>query len=140
MDLILTGRGVGGDEAVSMGLVNRLVEKGEALPTAIALAKEIAAFPPLCMRADRRSAIGQWGLEEPDAMLAESRTGLEVILSGETRAGARRFAEGCREARSFRVAAAFAGSEGSTCAAKPHRLHRPRSFRRRRSATPAVGL
>lgn len=94
MDLILTGRGVGGDEAMSMGLVNRLVEKGEALPAAIALAKEIAGFPPLCMRADRRSAIGQWGLEEPDAMRAESQAGLEVILSGETREGARRFAKG----------------------------------------------
>ncbi len=94
MDLILTGRGVGGDEAMRMGLVNRLVEKGEALPAAIALAKEIADFPPLCMRADRRSAIGQWGLEEPDAMRAESQAGLDVILSGETREGARRFAGG----------------------------------------------
>ena len=94
MDLILTGRGVGGDEAVRMGLVNRLVEKGEALATAIALGKQIASFPPLCMRGDRRSAIEQWGLEEEEALLAESRIGLEVILSGETREGARRFAEG----------------------------------------------
>ena len=94
MDLILTGRGGGGEEALRMGLVNRLVETGEALPAAIELALQIAAFPPLCMRADRRSAIGQWGLEEPDAMRAESQAGLEVILSGETREGARRFAEG----------------------------------------------
>ena len=94
MDLILTGRGVGGEEAVRMGLVNRLVEPGEALPAAVALAKQIAGFPPLCMRGDRRSALTQWGLEESEAMLSESRIGQEVIRSGETLEGARRFAEG----------------------------------------------
>ena len=101
MDLILTGRGVGGEEAVRMGLVNRLVEPGEALPAAVALAKQIAGFPPLCMRGDRRSAITQWGLEEPEAMLSESQIGREVILSGETREGARRFAEGAGRHGSF---------------------------------------
>ncbi len=101
MDLILTGRGVGGEEAVRMGLVNRLVEPGEALPAAVALAKQIAGFPPLCMRGDRRSALTQWGLEEPEAMLSESRIGREVIRSGETREGARRFAEGAGRHGSF---------------------------------------
>lgn len=101
MDLILTGRGVGGEEAVRMGLVNRLVEPGEALPAAVALAKQIAGFPPLCMRGDRRSAITQWGLEESEAMLSESRIGEKVIRSGETREGARRFAEGAGRHGSF---------------------------------------
>ncbi len=94
MDLILTGRGVSGDEAKAMGLVNRLVEPGEALDAAKALAREIAAFPQTCMRNDRLSAITQWSLALDAALLAETRLGLEVIRSGETREGATRFARG----------------------------------------------
>lgn len=94
MDLILTGRGVSGDEAKAMGLVNRLVEPGEALDAAKALAREIAAFPQTCMRNDRLSAITQWSLDLDAALLAETKLGLEVIRSGETREGATRFAKG----------------------------------------------
>jgi enoyl-CoA hydratase len=57
MDIILTGRGVSSDEAVAMGLVNRLVEPGEALSAAIELAREIESFPQLCMQNNRRSVI-----------------------------------------------------------------------------------
>jgi len=94
IDLILTGRPVGGPEALRMGLANRLVPKGEALTHAIALAKNIAHFPQTCMRADRLSALRQWDLEEEDAIANEMRGGLEVISSGETLAGAKRFASG----------------------------------------------
>ena len=94
MDLILTGRGVSGEEAVRMGLVNRLTDPGGALDGARELAHQIAAFPQRCMRSDRRSALEQWGLTEADATANEMRLGLEVIRSGETRAGATRFAEG----------------------------------------------
>ena len=94
MDLILTGRGVSGEEALSMGLVNRMVGKGEALDAAVALAKEIGAFPQRCMRSDRLSALTQWGSDLDPALEEETRLGIEVIQSGETREGASRFAAG----------------------------------------------
>src|SRR5450755_661856 len=92
--LILTGRPVGGAGALRMGPANRLVPKAETRAHAIALAKDIAAFPQTCMRADRRSALRQCDLEEEDAIANEMRGGLEVIASGETLSGAARFASG----------------------------------------------
>jgi enoyl-CoA hydratase len=94
MDLILTGRGVGAEEALAMGLVNRVVEPGEALAAAQALAAQLAAFPQTCLRGDRLSALEQWDLSEADATANELRHGLATIASGETEAGARRFAGG----------------------------------------------
>jgi enoyl-CoA hydratase len=94
MDLILTGRGVSGDEALNIGLANRLTQPGAALDGARELARQIAAFPQLCLRSDRLSAIEQWGLTEDDATANEMRLGLATIRSGETREGAARFAAG----------------------------------------------
>jgi enoyl-CoA hydratase len=94
MDLILTGRGVSGDEALSMGLVDRVVEPGTALPAAVALAHQLAALPQVCMRNDRRSAIEQWGRTEEEAWHRELELGLETIASGETAAGAEAFRSG----------------------------------------------
>lgn len=94
MDLILTGRGVSGDEARTMGLVNRLVEPGTAVEEAVSLAHRIAAFPQLCTRSDRRSAIDQWDLDHDVAMANEVSLGLATIDSGETLEGAARFTAG----------------------------------------------
>jgi enoyl-CoA hydratase len=94
LDLVLTGRGVGGPEALGMGLVNRLVAPGTALAEAVTLARELAAFPQTCLRNDRRSLLGQWGLDEEEALAAEARLGGRTIGSGETAAGARLFASG----------------------------------------------
>jgi enoyl-CoA hydratase len=94
LDLILTGRGVSGEEARIMGLANRLVPSGQALAAAVELAEQIARFPQLCLRSDRRSALDQWDLSEKEALLRETRRGLEVIQSGETSEGARRFTDG----------------------------------------------
>ena len=94
MDLILTGRGVSGDEAKSMGLVNRLTEPGNALAAATTLAHQLAAFPQLCLRSDRLSAHDQWSLTLDDALTSEYRHGIATIMSGETLQGATRFASG----------------------------------------------
>jgi enoyl-CoA hydratase len=94
LDLILTGRGVCGDEARMMGIANRLVEPGGSLVAALGLGHEIAAFPQGCLRSDRRSSYDQWDLEMQAALANETALGLEVIRSGETYAGASRFAAG----------------------------------------------
>jgi enoyl-CoA hydratase len=94
LDLILTGRGVSGEEALRMGLANRLVEPGGALDAALALARELARFPQRCLRSDRLSSYRQWELPLEAALREETRLGLEVIRSGEAREGARRFAGG----------------------------------------------
>ncbi len=94
MDMILTGRGVSGDEALTMGLANRIVENGGALAAARALASQIAAFPQRCLRSDRMSAYEAWTLPLPEAIANEYRHGIATINSGETREGASRFAAG----------------------------------------------
>jgi enoyl-CoA hydratase len=94
MDLILTGRGVQGEEALRMGLVNRLVPKGQSLDAAVRLAHELAQFPQRCLRSDRLSAYEQWSLSYQEALRNELRRGVEVIESGETVAGAASFARG----------------------------------------------
>jgi enoyl-CoA hydratase len=94
LDLILTGRGVSGDEAKAMGLVNRLTPPGQALAGALELAAQLSRFPQRCLRSDRLSSYRQWSLDLDGALREETWLGREVIRSGETREGASRFAAG----------------------------------------------
>ena len=93
LDLILTGRAVGASEAMRIGLANRVVAKGKAREAAEALAREIAAFPQVCMRGDRLSAYQQFDLSFEEAIANELKHGLNALRE-ETSAGAKRFAEG----------------------------------------------
>ena len=94
LDLILTGREVMASEAHEIGLVNRLAEPGEALDEAIALGRSLAELPARCLRSDRRSAYEQWNLDLGTALSREMDLGLATVRSGETKAGAARFAGG----------------------------------------------
>ena len=94
MDLILTGRPVDATEALQIGLANRVVEPGQLMAEAERLALQIAAFPQACLRNDRESAYGQWGLNEADALRQEFAAGMRTLQSGETLAGASRFSAG----------------------------------------------
>jgi len=94
LDLILTGRGVSGEEALRMGLANRITEPGGALDAARALAHELAALPPRCLREDRLSSYEQWGAPIDAAMMIELRHAQATLASGEALEGATRFAEG----------------------------------------------
>ena len=94
MDLILTGRAIGAQEAERHGLVNRVVEPGQVLAEAVALAQRIAGFPQAGLQHDRRSLLEQWGLPLDQALANELRWGRKTMDSGEALAGARRFAGG----------------------------------------------
>jgi enoyl-CoA hydratase len=103
MDLILTGRAVHSAEALSMGLVNRVVPAGQALTAAMALAQQLTAFPQNCMHNDRLSVLAQWGCGEALAMQNETQFGLDTLASGETLAGAGRFSDGEGRHGSFKL-------------------------------------
>ena len=93
LDMILTGRPVKADEALSMGLANRVVPDGSALDAARELAANIAGFPQKCLLADRASALRQWDLSAHEALVAEGAGGYPVVFE-EALEGAKRFKGG----------------------------------------------
>src|SRR4051795_3087591 len=93
LDLVLTGRGVGAEEARQMGLVDRVVPTGTARQAAEELAHQLSEVPQACLRQDRLSLLEQQGLSEDEAMTNELRHGLVSLQSGALD-GAQRFASG----------------------------------------------
>jgi enoyl-CoA hydratase/carnithine racemase len=102
MDMILTGRPVGAQEALSMGLANRVVPKGKAVEEAMKIARQLLAFPQLCMNKDRQSAYyaAYEAKSFEDAMEYEYANAVEV-LGKESHQGAKRFASGEGRSGSF---------------------------------------
>ena len=94
LDMILTGRGVSGAEALAFGLASRLVPPGSALEAAVGLAHELSALPQECLRQDRLSLYESADLPLAEALRNEHRHGMATIASGETAAGAERFSAG----------------------------------------------
>jgi enoyl-CoA hydratase len=101
LDLILTGRPVGAEEAQRIGLCDRVVPPGRALAAALELAAELSRFPQDCLRADRASAYAAFDQPIARALTAEFARGAEVIASGEALRGAARFAAGQGRGGSF---------------------------------------
>ena len=100
MDMILTGRPVGAEEALRMGLANRVVPKGQSRAAAEALAEQIAQFPQMCMNLDRASVYRQWDLPFEHAMRAEFAHGISAVAA-EGQSGAARFAGGAGRGGKF---------------------------------------
>jgi enoyl-CoA hydratase len=94
LDLILTGRGVSGEEALRMGLANRLVPSGQALRAAIALAREIASRPQAALRSDLLSSYEQWSLSLGEALSNEYERGMSALQTGELFGGLQDYAAG----------------------------------------------
>ncbi|MGG1678724.1 crotonase/enoyl-CoA hydratase family protein [Neobacillus sp. NRS-1170] len=94
LDLILTGRPVKAEEALMIGLANRIVEPGTAKEEAEKLAAEISEFPQLCMLSDREAVYRGFDQDFDKAMQMEFLLGLNVVNSGETREGATIFSNG----------------------------------------------
>jgi len=109
LDLILTGRPVPADEALAMGLANRVVAPGDGRAAAQALAAQIAAFPQACTRSDRRSVYDGLGLDETAALSQEFAKGSSVLA--EARAGVARFAAGAGRGGAFDEHADAPGDE-----------------------------
>jgi enoyl-CoA hydratase len=94
LDLILTGRGVSGEEALRMGLANRLTPPGGSLEAAVALARELAGRPQAALRSDRLSSYEQWSMTLDEALLNEYRRGMEALQTGELVGGLERYESG----------------------------------------------
>src|SRR5213592_2496789 len=94
LDMILTGRGVSGEEALRMGLANRLVPPGTAREAALELAQEIAYRPQAALRSDRLSSYEQWSLALRDALSREYEYGMATLRTGELFGGLDRYASG----------------------------------------------
>ncbi|MBY8974201.1 crotonase/enoyl-CoA hydratase family protein [Rhodobacteraceae bacterium NNCM2] len=100
LDMILTGRPVAAQEALSFGLANRVVPAGEARAAAVALAHDLAKFPQTCMLNDRESVLSQWALPLDAALQNEAELGMGSVAAGANE-GAGKFAQGAGRGGNF---------------------------------------
>ena len=103
MDMIITGRPIAAEVALSWGLINRIVKINQSRPEAEKLANEIAKFPQICLNNDRLSVYNQFGLNFEEAMIQELEYGLKTLKSGEYLTGSKRFSEGKGKHGSFNI-------------------------------------
>ncbi len=94
MDLVLTGRAVEADEALHIGLANRVVPEGQGLKAAQELAAELAAFPWECVVNDRKALLDAMDMTSEMGQRNEFRLGMSVMATGQSKEGAGRFAGG----------------------------------------------
>ncbi len=92
LDIILTGRLVGAEEALAIGLLTEIVAPGRHVERALELAEGLARFPQSTMLADRRAALKGFGMTLPDALALEAKAGPETYEDAVR--GAARFAAG----------------------------------------------
>ena len=100
LDLILTGREINSQEALSFGLINRIVERGKSREAAEEIAQQLARFPQMCMLADRQSAYAQNGMTFAEAIQQEGKNGADIVAK-EGAFGAARFVDGLGRHGSF---------------------------------------
>jgi len=94
LELILTGRPVAAQEALAMGLANQVVPRGQSLPRALELGRQLADFPQVAMRNDRQAVYAGLGRELAEGLRIEAALGVETLRSGESLAGSQAFQEG----------------------------------------------
>ena len=92
-DLLLTGRHVTAEEALSIGLIGHVVPDGQALPKALEIAEAIAANGPVAVRAILRVIRETEGMAENEAFALEAKAGMAVFGSEDAKEGPRAFAE-----------------------------------------------
>ncbi|MGW7416459.1 crotonase/enoyl-CoA hydratase family protein [Streptomyces sp. NPDC054863] len=93
LEMLLTGRAYGAEEAARIGLVGHVVPDGEALEKALSIAEQVNACGPLAVEAVKASVYETWGMPEEDGLAAELKRGWPIFDTEDAREGARAFAE-----------------------------------------------
>ena len=91
MDLILTGRFVDAEEALQIGLANRVVDRGQSLAAALSIARELCEVPQTAMRTDKTAAILGYGMPLEEGLRLEALLGQYALADPDLVEGAAAF-------------------------------------------------